>query len=279
MLKNQIKTVLLLGILTGLLLIIGRFVGGNTGLLIALLFSLGLNFGMYWFSDKIALFIYRAKPADPKQYRELHALVADTSKLTGIPKPRVYIIPSDNLNAFATGRSPQHAAVAFTKGILEALNKEELRGVTAHELSHVKNRDTLVTTIAAAIAGIISYIAMMVRWAPVMGSDDEGVNPLYYIVIGILTPILAMLIQLAISRSREFFADETGAKTIKNPAGLASALEKLEQGNKTRPMRFGTESTSSLFIVNPFRGGMVINLLSTHPRIEERVKRLRSLKL
>ncbi|MBI2545601.1 zinc metalloprotease HtpX [Candidatus Woesearchaeota archaeon] len=276
--KNQIKTVLLLGILTGILLVIGQFLGGNTGLIIALVISLALNFSMYWFSDRIALFIYRAKPADPKQYRELHNLVADTAKLSGIPKPRVYIIPSEQSNAFACGRNPKNASVAFTQGILKLMTKEELQGVTAHEISHVKNRDVLISTIAASIAGIISYIAMMVRWGPLFNSDEEGVNPLYYIIIGILTPIIAMLIQLAISRSREYFADESGAKLLRNSEGLATALQKLESDTKKTPMRLGSPSTAHLFIANPFRGQFLMSLLSTHPNTQSRVERLRKIK-
>ncbi len=274
--KNQLKTVLLIGILTGILLGIGKLLGGNLGMTVALIFSLGFNLLIYWYSDKIALWMYKAKPANEKEYKELHKMIADVAKLAGIPKPRVYVIPSEQPNAFATGRSPNKATVAFTQGILKLLDKDELKGVTAHELSHVKNRDTLITTIAAAIAGIISYIAMMVRFGA-MSDDREGGNLLYLLLIGILTPIIAMLIQLAISRAREYLADESGAKTIKNSLSLASALEKLES-SKT-PMKLGSEATSSLFIVNPFRGSGVMNLLSTHPPLNERVKRLRQMKV
>ena len=274
--KNQLKTVLLIGILTGILLGIGKLLGGNLGMTVALIFSLGFNLLIYWYSDKIALWMYKAKPANEKEYKELHKMVAEIARLSGIPKPKVYIIPSEQPNAFATGRSPSKASVAFTQGILKLLDKNELRGVTAHEISHVRNRDTLVTTIAAAIAGIISYIAMMVRFGA-MSDDREGNNFIYLIVIGILTPIIAMLIQLAISRAREYLADESGAKAIKNSLSLASALEKLES-SKT-PMKLGSEATSSLFIVNPFRGSAMLSLLSTHPPLQERVKRLREMKV
>ncbi len=278
--KNQLKTVILIGILTGILLVMGRLLGGNLGMTVALVFSLGFNFLIYWYSDKIALWIYRAKPADGKEYKELHKMVEDITILARVPKPKVYIIPSEQPNAFATGRNPSNASVAFTQGILKLLDKNELRGVTAHEISHVKNRDVLITTIAAAIAGVISYIGAMTRWSAIFGSnDDSGRNNIIsLLIIGILTPIVAMIIQLAISRSREYIADESGAKTIKDPLSLASALEKLESGSKV-PMKLGSEATSSLFIVNPFRGSAMLSLLSTHPPMNERVKRLKQMRV
>ncbi len=280
-LVNQVKTVLLLGLLTGLLLGVGFMFGGKTGLFVALLFSLIMNFGMYWFSDKIVLAMYKAKPVTEKENPKLHKIVDEVCAASNMPKPKVYIIPTDAANAFATGRSPNHAAVACTEGIMKLLKDDELKGVIAHEISHVKNRDMLVTTIAATIAGVISYLATMAQWSAIFGSrDEEGKgNFLSLIILAILTPIIAMIIQLAISRSREYLADETGARTIKNPSGLASALEKLEGEASRKPMRMGTEATASLFIVNPLRGGGLLALLSTHPPLKERVRRLRAMKV
>lgn len=281
MIKNQIKTVVLLALLTGLLLWIGSFFGNN-GLLIAFIFALVLNFGSYFFSDKIVLFIYRAKPADKKKHEKLFRIVESISKDAEIPMPKLFIVPSQNPNAFATGRNPKHSAVACTEGILDLLTEKELKGVLAHELSHVKNRDTLIMTIAATIAGVISYLATMVRFGAIFGGSDDrdnGGNILSLLVIAILAPLIALIIQLAISRSREYFADESAARLLKDPHGLASALEKLERGVKYNPIAFGTESTSSLFIVNPFKGSVLLSLFSTHPPIQERVKRLKGLKL
>ncbi len=277
---NQLKTLILLSTLMGLMLGVGFLLGGQTGLFIALIFSLIMNFGVYWFSDRIVLAMYRAKEANKDEYKELHKMVGEVSKLSNIPKPKVYIINSDNLNAFATGRSPNHAAIAFTTGILKALSKEELKGVTAHEISHVRNRDTLITTVAATIAGVISYIATMAQWAAIFGGrDEEGQNIVGVLVLALITPIIATLIQLAISRAREYMADETGAKTIKNPNALADALQKLENGNKHNPMRGGSAATSSLFIVNPFSSNAIVSMLSTHPPIEKRVQRLRGMRV
>ncbi len=279
MIENQIKTVLLLGALTGIMLVVGQLFGGTSGLTIALIFALLMNFGSYLFSDKIVLAMYRAKMVSEKDAPELYSLVKKVSGETQIPMPRVYIIPTDNPNAFATGRSPSHSAVAFTQGILSLLNKAELEGVIAHELSHIKNRDTLIQTIAATIAGVISYLAFMARFASIFGGgrDRDSGEMLQLLALTIITPLLAMIIQLAISRSREFLADTTGAKAIGNPEALASALEKLEAGSKRHPLRFGSEATSSLFIVNPFSLRGITALLSTHPPIEVRVKRLRSM--
>ena len=278
---NQLKTLLLLGILTGLLLGIGQFFGGSQGLTIAVLFSVLMNFGAYFFSDKIVLKMYGAKEAKKSEYKELHELVEETSKKAGLPKPKIFIIPTNTPNAFATGRNPKNAVVAFTEGIMKLLSKEELEGVIAHELAHVKNRDILITTIAATIAGVISYIAQMSQWFFFTGQNDnrEGNNIVSLLLLMIITPLVAMIIQMAISRSREFLADETGARTIQNSKGLASALKKLEAGVKTFPLRRGNPSTSSLFIVNPFSAKGLISLLSTHPSTEERVKKLNSLKL
>jgi heat shock protein HtpX len=276
MIKNQIKTVLLLGILTGILLLIGSF-WGYTGLTIAIILAVLMNFVTYWFSDKIVLAMYRAKEVKDKN-SDLYKIVKEVSGLANIPTPKVYIIPSESPNAFATGRSPKKSAVACTQGILKLLNKEELKGVIAHEISHIRNRDTLIATIAATIAGVISYVAFMARFAALFGGGkDRDGSGLELLVLAILAPILALIIQLAISRSREYLADERGAKTIRNSNALASALEKLHNNVKTNPLRFGNKTTASLFIVNPFSARGFINLFSTHPPMEERVKRLRKL--
>ncbi|AJF60890.1 TPA: zinc metalloprotease HtpX [Candidatus Woesearchaeota archaeon] len=278
---NQIKTVMLLGLLTALLLWVGQLVGGASGLTAAFVIVLLMNFIMYWFSDKIVLAMYRAKPAHKNS--ELYALVKETSKEAGLPMPKVYMIPSNNPNAFATGRNPKNSAVACTDGILNLLSKEELKGVIAHELSHIKNRDTLITTIAATIAGVIAYVAAMARWAAIFGGfggrDRDDNNIISLLVLAVLTPLIATIIQLAISRQREYIADATAAKITKKPVHLADALIKIEQGIKLHPMAMGSEATSSLFIANPFRGAGLLNLFSTHPPIKERVARLKAMKI
>ena len=276
---NQVKTAVLLALLTALMLGAGQLLGGRSGLTIAIIFALIMNFGSYWFSHRIVLAMYRAKKADEKEYRELHQMVEEVSQQAGIPKPAVYIIPSEAANAFATGRSPKNAVVACTVGILRLLDKNELKGVIAHEVSHVKNRDMLVATIAATIAGVISYLAMMAQFAAIFGGGrDRGRGNVFALLaLAIVTPIMAAIIQLAISRSREYLADSSGAKTLKTGEPLARALEKLESSASRNPMRIGNQATSSLFIVNPFRGGMA-GLFSTHPLIDERAKRLRSMK-
>lgn len=280
---NQFKTVLLLGSLTAVLLFVGMMLGGASGLTFAFIFVLLMNLGSYFYSDKIVLFIYRAKETDKKSNPKLFTMVEEIAKTAGIPMPKVYIIPSEQSNAFATGRNPEHAAVAFTKGILSLLSDEELKGVIAHEISHIKNRDILISTIAATIAGVISYVAMMARWAAIFGGiggrdSDAGENILEFLVLAILAPILAVLIQLAISRSREYLADETGAAILKKSTGLASALKRLEEDANSHPMRLGNYSTAHMFITNPFSGKALMNLFSTHPSIEKRVARLKQMK-
>ena len=226
--------------------------------------------------------MYHAKEAPKSQYLKLHSMIEEICKEADLPKPRVYIVPSTNPNAFATGPSKKKAVVAVTEGILSLLSYDELKGVLAHELSHIKNRDMLVTTIAATIATTISYIASMARFAAIFGGGRDnnrgGSNILYLLVLGILTPLIAMIIQLAISRRREYLADERGARLLKNGESLAKALEKLEISNKRNPLRFGNSATASLWIVNPFSGRALINLFSTHPNIASRVKRLRNFK-
>lgn len=273
------KTALLLGLLTGLVLLVGQLIGGSSGLAVALVFAVMMNFGMFFFSDRIALAMYGAQPASKSKYSVLHRIVEEVAGKAGIPKPKVFVIPTPMPNAFATGRSPMYASVAATEGILGLLSEGELRGVIAHEIAHVKNRDTLVVTIAATLAGVISYLANMAQWAFLFGGrDDENQGGVAgMLVLAILTPLIATLLQLAISRSREYLADESGAKTIKDGAVLASALKKLEAGVHRFPFH-GSPALSSLFIVNPFSGSFVVNLLSTHPPLNKRVERLKGMK-
>ncbi|MBW2982943.1 zinc metalloprotease HtpX [Candidatus Woesearchaeota archaeon] len=274
------KTALLLAVLTGILLGVGYLVGGASGLTIAIVLSVLMNFGMYLWSDKIALKMYRAQKADPKKHKELISIVRELSQKADIPMPSVYVVPSQTPNAFATGRGPKKASVAATEGILHLLSKHELKGVIAHELAHVKHRDVLIATVAATIAGIISYVAFMARWAAIfggMGGDGDGENILSLLVLAILTPLLATIIQLAISRSREYAADAGGASIVGHGEYLARALEKLEGANKRRPMRASTEAGASMFIVNPFSRQGLTRLFSTHPPVQERVKRLRTM--
>ncbi len=244
-------------------------------------FAVLMNFGMYFFSHKLVLAMYRAKPMSKADYPHIHAMVAEIAHKQGLPKPALYIVPTQTPNAFATGPSPKKAVVACTEGILQLLNEKELRGVLSHELSHVKNRDMLVTTIAATLAAVISYLANIAQYAMIFGGrdNDRGTNPIGLLLLIIVAPISALLIQLAISRSREYLADETGAKTIKDSHSLASALQKLEHGNRAHPLRHGSPATSSLFIVNPFTAGGLVSLFSTHPKTAERVKRLMEMKV
>jgi heat shock protein HtpX len=281
MIKNQIKTIVLLGALTGLLLGVGQLLGGRQGLFIGLALAVVMNFGSYWYSDKIVLAMYRAQQIRKSDHPELYNLVKEVAELAELPMPKVYIVPSNASNAFATGRDPQHAAVAVTAGIMDLLSKDELKGVVAHEMAHVKNRDTLIQAVAATIAGVISYLAFFARFAAIFGGsrDRDSGGAFELLALAILTPLIATILQLAISRSREYLADETGAKTIKKPTSLANALHKLHIGVKHHPLRFGSPSTSSLFIVNPFSARGLFSLFSTHPNVESRIERLKSLKL
>lgn len=268
--------------MTGIVLWIGQLFGGSQGMAIAFAFSLLLNFGSYWFSDKIVLAMYRAREVKEAEAPELYQIVHDIAIRAQLPMPRLYIIPSESPNAFATGRNPEHAVVAVTEGILKIMNREELEGVLAHELSHVRNRDILIGSVAAALAGVIMMLAHMARWAAFFGGvgrdrDDEGGGGIVgLILMSVLAPIAAMIIQMAISRSREFLADSTGAKTVGNPLGLASALAKLARANEMVPMEARPE-TAHMFIVNPLSGGSLLSLFSTHPPIEERIARLRAM--
>lgn len=276
--KNQLKTAVLLALLTALFLWIGGMFG-KTGLIFALIFVGFMNFGSYWFSDKIVLWMYRAKEAKQNDYPKLYKVVKEVAKLSNLPMPKVYVIPSNSPNAMATGRNPKYAAVAATEGILNILNDEELKGVIAHEFAHIKNRDILISTVAGTIAGVISYIGNMFMWSSMFGNDrDRGGNALGLLFLAIITPIVASLIQLAISRSREYFADETGAKAVKNGNALADALEKIEKNISINPMGFGNQATSHLFISNPFKSSGLMALFLTHPPTQERTRRLRSIK-
>jgi heat shock protein HtpX len=280
--SNQIKTVILLGLLTALLLWVGQLVGGTSGLTIAFIIVILMNFITYWFSDKIVLMMYRAKEV-PKESK-LYNIVKDVAKKAQLPMPKVYTIATKTPNAFATGRGPNNAAVAATEGIVELLNERELKAVIAHEMGHIKNRDILITTIAATIAGVISYVASMMRYAAIFGGfggrdENNRMGIFELLALMILTPLIATIIQLAISRQREYMADETGARTVRDPNALADALLKIEAGVKANPLGFGNEATSSLFITNPFRGNFLLNLFSTHPPMKERIERLRKMKL
>jgi heat shock protein HtpX len=280
--SNTIKTTLLLGTLTGLIVLIGRYFGGTQGMVIAFFFAMVINFGSYWFSDKIVLAMYRAKPVSEAEAPGLHRMVAELAQRAGLPKPKICLIPSESPNAFATGRDPRHAVVTVTSGIMRLLNEEELKGVLAHELGHVKNRDILIGSIAATLAGVVMILANMARWAAIFGGvggrseDNEGGGGvLGLIAMSILAPIAAMLIQMAISRSREYLADSTGAALAGHPQGLASALAKLDTASRQIPMRAANPSTAHMFIVNPLTAKSLMNLFSTHPPIEERIRRLR----
>jgi heat shock protein HtpX len=278
---NYMKTTILLAALTGLLVIIGQMVGGSHGALIALVLAGAMNFISYWFSDKIVLAMYRARAVSEAEAPVLYRIVKRLTERHGMPMPRVYIIPEESPNAFATGRNPEHAAVAATVGIVKLLSEEELEGVMAHELTHVYNRDTLISTIAATIAGAITFIANMLQWGAMFGGSSRednrgGGNMIAMLVLAIVAPLAAMVIQLAISRSREYAADDGGGRLCGQPLALAHALRKLQQRTEAIPMSSGTPATASLFIVNPFRGGMS-RLFSTHPPMEERIHRLEQL--
>ncbi|MBI5827039.1 MAG: zinc metalloprotease HtpX [Deltaproteobacteria bacterium] len=277
---NYIKTAALLAVLTALLVLLGNVIGGRNGATIALMFAGVMNFVSYWFSDKIVLAMYRAKPVSEADAPDLYRTVRELTLKAGMPMPKVYIMKSDTPNAFATGRNPDHAAIAVTTGIMSLLNREELSGVIGHELSHIRNRDILIATIAATIAGAISYLSHMAYYASLFGGsrdDDRGSNPLVTIATLIIAPIAAMIIQMAISRSREYGADEGGASLTGNPLYLADALRKLEYYNKRIPMPGNNGATAHMFIVSPLSGRSLVKLFSTHPPTEERIKRLEAM--
>jgi heat shock protein HtpX len=277
---NWAKTTLLLGLMTALIVFIGGIFGGKQGMIVAFVLAMAMNFFSYWYSDKIVLRMYRAKEVKPEDFPTLHEAVGRLAQNAGLPMPRIYIIPEDAPNAFATGRDPEHAVVAVTEGLLRTMNNEEATGVLAHELSHIKNRDILIGSIAATMAGAIMILASMARGSAFFGGggsqDDEGggMGMIGLIAMSILAPVAAMLIQMAISRSREYLADATGAQIAGNPEGLASALGKLGAYAKQIPMK-AEPATAHMFIVNPLSGRKMANLFSTHPPLEDRIARLR----
>ncbi len=278
---NQIKTVLLLGALTGLMVLLGGAMGGRQGMLIALVLATAMNFFSYWYSDKMVLAMYRARAVDEGQAPGLYNIVRELCAASGLPMPRVFIIEEDTPNAFATGRDPEHAVVAVTSGILRILTPRELRGVISHELSHVKHRDILIGSVAATLAGAVMVLASMARWGAIFGGgrdDDRGGGGIVgLIVMSILAPLAALLIQMAVSRSREYLADQEGATMSRDPEALAGALGKLEQANQVQPMQDARPQTAHMFIVNPLSGASLMGLFSTHPPIAERMARLRSM--
>lgn len=279
--ESMIKTILLLGILSVLLIVIGGFIGGQQGLLVAFFFSLVMNVGAYFYSDKIALSMNGAKPLSEKEAPGLFTMVRELSHKMGIPMPKLYITPAKQANAFATGRDPKHASVAVTEGIMQILDKKELEGVLAHELSHVKNRDILIATIAAVLASAISFIANMGMWSGLSGSDDEdrgSIGPILAIASFIVVPIAASLIQMAISRQREFAADYSGAKAMGTGKPLATALVAIHDSTRHAPLNT-SPAFSSLYIENPLGGfgSSMMKLFSTHPPVEERIKRLQNI--
>ena len=277
---NTLKTTFLLGLMTALIVMVGQLLGGNQGMIIAFVIAVGMNFFSYWFSDKIVLSAYKAHEIKEQDNPALYFIVRKLATGAGLPMPRVYIIPGEQPNAFATGRNPSHAAVAVTEGLLKLMNEKELEGVLAHELGHVKNRDILIGAIAATMAGAIMIIANMARWAAIFGGGRGGrggSNGMVLLLTAIIAPLAAMLIRMAISRSREYQADKIGAQLAGNPEGLANALEKLGIYSGRIPSEAGP-SSAHIFTVNPLRGGGITNMFSTHPPIAERVARLRRTK-
>ena len=279
--SNALKTTLLLGLLTGLLMWVGQLVGGTQGLAFGLVLAAAMNLGSYWFSDRIVLAAYGARELGEQDAPDLFRVVRELAAGAHMPMPRVYLIPSASPNAFATGRSPEHAAVAVTEGIMRLLTLDELRGVLAHELSHVHNRDTLISAIAATLAGVVLMVARMAQWAALFGGlrrdeREEGPGALGFIALVVVAPLAATLIQLAISRAREYQADASGAQLSHAPQSLASALEKIGAVSGRIPLSAGP-ATAHLWIVNPLRGNWLASLFSTHPPIEERIRRLRAM--
>lgn len=277
----MLRTTLLLGALTGLLMAFGQALGGSQGVTIALIFAVIMNFGAYWFSDKIVLRMYGAREVTEAEAPSLHRIVHNLALGARIPMPKVYIIPGEGANAFATGRNPQHAAVAVTEGLMRMMDERELTGVLAHELGHVQNRDILISTIAATIAGAIVHIAHVAQWAALFGgfrrdNDRDGGGGIELLAMIILAPLAAGIIQMAISRTREFAADETGARMCGDPMALASALRKLGFASQRLPMD-ASPQTAHMFIVNPLSGGGIAKLFSTHPPLEERIARLEAM--
>jgi heat shock protein HtpX len=277
---NSFKTVILMTVMMVLFILVGNLIGGESGMMLAFVISLAMNFGSYWFSDKIVLKMYRAQEVTREQYPQLYDSVENLATQAGLPVPKVYIMDNPTPNAFATGRNPEHSAVAVTTGIMKLLNKEELDGVIAHELTHVKNRDILVGTIAATLVGTITFIARMAGWAAMFSggrNERDRENVFSDLALMIIAPIAALLIQMAISRSREYMADEGSAQISGKPLALASALNKLERGNELVPMTNAGTSSAHMFVVNPLSGKSLMKLFSTHPPIEERIERLQEI--
>lgn len=277
----MLRTTLLLGAMTGLIMAIGQFMGGSGGLMIAFVFAVIMNFSSYWFSDKIVLRMYGAQEATEAQAPRLHSIVHNLTVRAGLPMPKIYVIPSEGANAFATGRNPSHAAVAVTEGIMRLMDERELTGVLAHELAHVKNRDILISSVAATLAGVIMMLANMAQWTAIFGGfrgddDDDGGGFIGMMAMAFLAPLAASIIQMAISRTREFAADKTGAELCGDPMGLASALSKLGLASERVPMDVSPQ-TAHFFIVNPLSGQSFARFFSTHPPLEERISRLRSM--
>jgi heat shock protein HtpX len=280
--SNVFKTALLLAVLTVMLVLLGGAIGGRQGMFIAFILALVMNFASYWWSDKIVLAMYRAQPITEAQAPGLYNMVRRLASKAGVPMPRVYLIPSEQPNAFATGRSPEHAVVAVTEGIMRVLDDDELEGVLAHELAHVVNRDVLISTIAATLAGAITYLAHMAQWAAIFGGgrhdDEDAPSPIVMMLMAIVAPLAALLVQMAVSRSREFQADATGARLAGRTWGLSKALEKLEMASHAVPMN-ANPATAHLFIVNPLSGRALMKLFSTHPPMHERIARLRAMRI
>ena len=279
---NKLKTTLLLSLLTVLMVLMGNAIGGQAGMMVAFLIALAMNFFSYWYSDKIVLKMYRAREVKEHDNPSFYGMIRRLAIQAGLPMPRVYIIPSESPNAFATGRDPNNAAVAATEGILHLLSPEELEGVMAHELAHVKNRDILVGSIAATFAGAISMLGSMLQWAAILGTgrDEDGDaagGMIGSLVMAMVAPIAALVIQMSVSRSREYLADETGARICGRPLALASALRKLHMTTRRVPMQGAQPATAHMFIVNPFTGGSLLKWFSTHPPMEERIARLETL--
>jgi heat shock protein HtpX len=277
---NQIRTTILLALMTAFIIWIGQLLGGKQGMIIALIFAAGMNFFSYWYSDKLVLKSVQAREISPQDNPQLYAMVAELARNAGLPVPRIYLIPQQSPNAFATGRNPEHAVVAVTEGLLSLMDRDEIKGVLAHELAHIKNRDILIGSIAATMAGAIMILASMARWSAFLGggghSDEEGggLGFIGLIVMSVLAPLAAMLIQMAISRSREYQADATGAAFAGRPDGLARALEKLGAYKERLPLK-AEPATAHMFIINPLRGASMLNLFATHPPLESRIARLR----
>ena len=281
--NNQIRTTLLLAAMTVFLVFLGNLLGGRQGMILALILAAGMNFFSYWFSDKIVLRMYRANEVSADQAPELYQIVQTLAQRAGLPMPRIFVIPKDAPNAFATGRNPEHAVVAVTKGLVDIMDRDEIMGVLAHELAHVKNRDILIGSIAATMAGAIMMIASMARWAAIFGGsgrdggEGRGMGGIGLLMMSILAPFGAMIIQMAISRSREYLADASGAQFAGQPEGLARALEKLGAYSQRIPMD-ASPATAHMFIVNPLSGRSMMRLFSTHPPLEERIARLRGIR-